>query len=179
MPLNTLTLNNMKKANYYTRPVFKQEAMAFTEQHHRHSPPLAWHKFSIGVCKGNIGSSSTFTKPDGTIIKRPFRLNKSQHDPLLGLVSLDRCSSSWSRYDDYIEIRRLVINTDFPGLTKNLCSFLYAKAIQACKAMGYSKVVTYTRKYEPGTSLKATGFQICPLTEFQPTKDVNRWIIEL
>lgn len=43
--------------------------------------------------------------------------------------------------------------------TPNAASMLYAAAWRACRAMGYNRLVTYTRCDEPGTSLRATGFK--------------------
>lgn len=42
--------------------------------------------------------------------------------------------------------------------TKHAASMLYAAAWRACKALGYRRLVTYTLKEEPGTSLKAAGW---------------------
>lgn len=42
--------------------------------------------------------------------------------------------------------------------TKNAASMLYGAAQRACRAMGYRRVITYTLKDEPGTSLKAAGW---------------------
>ena len=44
--------------------------------------------------------------------------------------------------------------------TKNACSILYASCWRAAKALGYKRIVTYTRQSEPGTSLRAAGW-IC------------------
>lgn len=41
---------------------------------------------------------------------------------------------------------------------KNVCSFLYSKAAQAAKAMGYRKIITFILDDEIGSSLKASGF---------------------
>ena len=41
----------------------------------------------------------------------------------------------------------------------NACSFAYGALRRAAKALGYQRVVTYTLKDEPGTSLKAAGFR--------------------
>ena len=43
--------------------------------------------------------------------------------------------------------------------TKNACSFLYAAAWRAARAVGYRRLLTYTLESEPGTSLRATGFR--------------------
>lgn len=43
--------------------------------------------------------------------------------------------------------------------TKNACSFLYGRARRAARALGYTKVITYTRQDEPGASLRGAGFE--------------------
>jgi hypothetical protein len=42
--------------------------------------------------------------------------------------------------------------------TRNCCTFLYGAVKRAAKAMGYSRLITYTHQDEPGTSLKASGW---------------------
>lgn len=44
--------------------------------------------------------------------------------------------------------------------TKNACSILYAACIRAARALGYRRVVTYTLRSEPGSSLRAVGFRL-------------------
>ncbi len=41
----------------------------------------------------------------------------------------------------------------------NACSFAYGALRRAAAALGYTRVVTYTRADEPGTSLRAAGFR--------------------
>jgi hypothetical protein len=43
--------------------------------------------------------------------------------------------------------------------SKNACSMLYAAAWRASRAMGYRRLITYVLKEEPGTSLKAAGWE--------------------
>ena len=52
-----------------------------------------------------------------------------------------------------IEIRRVCTDG-----TYNACSILYGACARCAKDMGYKRVITYTLKSEPGTSLKASGF---------------------
>jgi hypothetical protein len=40
----------------------------------------------------------------------------------------------------------------------NACSMLYAAATRAAKALGYRRMVTYTLATEPGSSLRASGW---------------------
>lgn len=44
--------------------------------------------------------------------------------------------------------------------TRNACSILYGAAWRAAKALGYKRIVTYTRKSENGASLRASNW-IC------------------
>jgi hypothetical protein len=44
--------------------------------------------------------------------------------------------------------------------TKHVPSKLYATCWRASRAMGYRKLVTYTLRTEPGTSLRAAGWKI-------------------
>ena len=41
---------------------------------------------------------------------------------------------------------------------RNVCSFLYAAAARAAKAMGYRKIITYTLDTENGASIRAAGW---------------------
>jgi hypothetical protein len=43
--------------------------------------------------------------------------------------------------------------------TRNACSFLYGAANRAATALGFKRVITYIGADEPGTSLKASGWQ--------------------
>lgn len=82
------------------------------------------------------------------------------------------------------EVTRLVSNG-----TKNACSILYAAAARACDAMGFSRIQTYVLDSEPGTSLKASGWELDgtvrgrpwehttgPRRTDQPTCDKQRWV---
>lgn len=61
-----------------------------------------------------------------------------------------------SRYlDDGLTLE---INRCCTDGTKNACTILYGAACRAAKALGYKRIVTYTRETEPGTSLKASNF---------------------
>ena len=119
------------------------EAQGFVRKYHRHSKPLKRHVFSIGASE----------------CRDPY------YEPL-GIVTVDRCSSAWSKRRDHIEIRRVCVRPagDWPdGLDAgryNVASFLIGKAKQACFAMGYRCITTYTQPHETGASLKAAGFFI-------------------
>ena len=116
------------------RRVKLAEAQIFTSDYHRHSEPLKRHMFTIGAA-----------------VPHPM-----QWLGLQGIVTIDRASSAWSKYDFLVEIRRLVVK---PDAHPNTASFLLGKAKQACFAMGYEIIVTYTKAHESGASLKAAGFK--------------------
>lgn len=42
----------------------------------------------------------------------------------------------------------------------NACSMLYGACWRAARALGYTRLVTYTRASEPGTSLRAAGWRV-------------------
>lgn len=44
--------------------------------------------------------------------------------------------------------------------TKNAASMLYGAACRAAMAMGYRRLITYTMRSEPGTSLRAAGWTV-------------------
>lgn len=73
------------------------------------------------------------------------------------LVGAAICAKPVNQHVDQkmvIEVKRLVSDG-----TKNACSKLYAACARAAKAMGYWKIQTYILEKEPGTSLKAAGWQ--------------------
>lgn len=44
--------------------------------------------------------------------------------------------------------------------TRNACSMLYAAAWRAARALGYTRLITYTQQGESGASLRAAGWQV-------------------
>lgn len=72
--------------------------------------------------------------------------------------------------------------------TKNACSKLYAACWRAARAMGYRRIITYTRTGEPGTSLRASGWRLIgetqpqswhrpsrPRVDWEPRQKKFRW----
>jgi hypothetical protein len=54
------------------------------------------------------------------------------------------------------EVTRVCVLNGHP----NACSMLYGACWRAARAMGYRKLITYTLKREPGTSLVAAGWTV-------------------
>lgn len=50
----------------------------------------------------------------------------------------------------------------------NANSKLYGAAVRACKAMGYTRIITYTLPEESGASLRAAGFVAEGMTRKRP-----------
>jgi hypothetical protein len=82
------------------------------------------------------------------------------------------------------EITRLVTDG-----AKNACSFLYSACARVAREMGFEAIQTYILEDEPGTSLKAAGWELIGLTsggnwnhswrkgrrEDQPTMRKQKW----
>lgn len=60
---------------------------------------------------------------------------------------------------------RVVISRVATDGSENACSMLYGAICRAAKALGYREAWTYTLPDEPGTSLRAAGFQYKGLTK--------------
>ncbi|MFG1705436.1 XF1762 family protein [Nonomuraea sp. M3C6] len=71
---------------------------------------------------------------------------------LVGVVTAGRPVSRVLDDGLTIEVTRLATDS-----TPNACSALLGAAWRAAKAMGYRRLITYTRADEPGTSLHAAG----------------------
>lgn len=62
------------------------------------------------------------------------------------------------RLDDGLTLEVYRVCTDG---TYNSCSKLYGACARIAKEMGYRKIITYTLASEPGTSVSASGWQMC------------------
>lgn len=72
------------------------------------------------------------------------------------LIGVAICGRPVSRYYDdgqTLEINRLCTNGEY-----NACSKLYGACVRVAKAMGYSRIITYTLQSEGGASLYASNF---------------------
>lgn len=56
--------------------------------------------------------------------------------------------------------------------TPNVCSFLYAAARRVAREMGYELIITYTLVTEPGTSLRAAGWELASTARSGRTWDM-------
>ena len=116
---------------YHLTPVAWSTAKEFVGDWHRHHPkPPAGHKFSIGLADDN--------------------------NLLVGVAIVGRPSCRHHQDGETLEVTRCCVA---PG-TPNGCSMLYGACIRAAHALGYTRVITFTRADESGTSLRASGWRI-------------------
>ena len=82
-----------------------------------------------------------------------FSIACTEAGRLAGVAIVGRPVSRYLDDGHTLEVNRLCTDG-----TKNACSFLYAAAWRAARAMGYKRVITYILDSECGASLKASGF---------------------
>lgn len=134
--------------------ITQKEMKEFVNTHHRHTKaPTGW-KFGVGLYNGGelIGVAS---------VGRPVSRMIQQSQP------------------QTIEVNRLCVNPNLDhNLIMNACSKLYAECAKRAakrnianlkdpkaydengKEITYNKIITYILETEPGTSLKAVGWEI-------------------
>lgn len=83
-----------------------------------------------------------------------FSIGVACGDKVVGVVIVGRPVSRAIQDGWTLEVTRLATDG-----TKNACSFLYAAAWRATRAMGYLKLTTCILDTEPGTSLRAAGWR--------------------
>ncbi len=112
------------------------------------------------------------------VVGHKFSIGCTDQEQLVGVVIVGRPVSRYLDDGLTLEVNRLCTTG-----TKNACSFLYAAAARAAKAMGYRKIITYTLDTEPGSSLRAAGWvctglaggkrwtgKRCPATDLYPAQ---------
>jgi hypothetical protein len=110
------------------RPVDRETARRFVNEHHRHNEaPTSW-KFGVGL------------ERDGELV---------------GVAMAGRPSGRGLDSTYVIEITRVCVPE---GSERNSCSKLYGAVCRAAKALGYRTAYTYTLAEEDAASVKAAGF---------------------
>jgi hypothetical protein len=111
-------------------PITFKAACEFVAQHHRHHKPPVGHKFSISC------------------IDEDFNV--------VGVVMVGRPVAR--AYDDGFtaEVNRSCVLES----ARNANSMLYAAAWRAAKAMGYTRLITYTQAGESGASMRGAGWRV-------------------
>jgi hypothetical protein len=124
-----------KHAVLYARPCTLKQANELVGQIHRHHKPVQGHRFSIAA-----------------YLHHRYAVGDLMNE-LVGVAIVGRPVGRMVDQYDACEVTRLATNG-----TKNACSFLYAKCARAAEAMGFEFIQTYTLESEPGTSLRAAGW---------------------
>src|SRR5579863_2828050 len=78
----------------------------------------------------------------------------AENGSLIGAAVVGRPTSRRTEQYGGAEVTRLVTEC-----SKNVCSMLYAACARAAEAMGYDSIQTFILEGEPGTSLRAAGWQ--------------------
>jgi hypothetical protein len=118
-----------------TVPISREQAHAFTAEHHRHHKP-----------------------PLGEV----FRLACERDGLLVGVATIGRPVARRLQDGLTLEVTRVcVIDEGNQGLNAaSTCSFLYASAWRVARELGYHRIITYTLASESGTSVRAAGWRI-------------------
>ena len=83
-----------------------------------------------------------------------FSIGCTRDGEVVGVAIMGRPVSRYLDDGLTLEVNRLCTTG-----AENACSMLYGAAARAARAMGYQKIITYTLDTEPGTSLRAAGWQ--------------------
>jgi hypothetical protein len=84
-----------------------------------------------------------------------YSIAAAQGEKVVGVVIVGRPVSRMMQDGWTLEVTRLATDG-----TKNACSFLYAAAWRAARAMGFRKLTTCILDTEPGTTLRAAGWRL-------------------
>lgn len=87
------------------------------------------------------------------VVGHKFSIGCLSDGQLVGAAIVGRPVSRYLDNGLTLEVNRLCTDG-----TKNACSFLYAAAWRAARAMGYRKIITYILDTESGASLRAAGW---------------------
>lgn len=105
-----------------------------------------------------------------------FCIAAIHQEAVIGVVVVGRPVARGAQDGWTAEVTRLAVLEGHP----NACSFLYAAAWRAARAMGYRKLITYILDTDPGTSVRAAGWKLIGAvrgrswhTPSRPRVDVN------
>ncbi|MDN7494859.1 hypothetical protein QZM89_06655 [Burkholderia gladioli] len=119
-------------------PIALDEANAFVATHHRHHRPAVGHKFSIAVVDlSSIGSLA------------------ADEPRVCGIAIVGRPVARGNDDGMTLEVTRCCTDG-----TRNACSALYGAAWRAARALGYTRLITYTLPAEGGASLRGAGWRL-------------------
>jgi hypothetical protein len=117
---------------------------------YEHAAKLALATLSLREANEFVKLHHRHHKP---AVGHKFSIGAMLDGKLVGAVIVGRPVARAINYREVAEVTRLVTDG-----SRHVCSFLYAAAARAAKAMGYLKIQTYILEAEPGTSLVAAGW---------------------
>ena len=101
--------------------------------------------------------------------RHKFSLGVASGVKIVGVAIVGRPVARWQDIEYRLEVTRVCTNG-----AKNACSILYAACARAAKALGYLHIGTYIRDDEPGTSLRAAGWEVGHSTDPKSWEVANR-----
>lgn len=122
-------------------PVKLREANSFVDNFHRHNKPVQGARFAIGAEWDSLLVGVAIV---GRAIQ--YKLDGNRTAEVLRL-----CTDGMTRQ---------TVDRRGNAHTVPICSFLYQRCWQAWRAMGGTRLITYTLASEPGISLRAAGWRI-------------------
>lgn len=125
-------------------PVTLEEANDFVANFHRHNRPTTGGRFAIGI---------------------------EQDGELVGVAIVGRPIARQIEHHYTAEVLRTCTST---SAEKGAVSKLYAACWRAWRAMGGTRLVTYTLKTESGASLRGAGWKL--IGEVKPLTASNGWL---
>jgi len=93
-----------------------------------------------------------------------FSVGLNDGEKVIGVVMVGRPVARHNDDSWTLEVIRCCVLEGY----KDACSKLYAAAWRVTRNLGYSRLITYTLKEEPGTSLKAAGYKVIGETKARP-----------
>lgn len=119
----------------------------------------------------------------GPVAGAKFCIGATDGDKVVGVVIVGRPVARYMDDGMTLEVNRLCTTG-----AQNACSMLYGAAWRASKALGYSRLITYTLASEIGASLRAAGWHVVgqvkgrswstpsrPRVDTSPLQDKLRW----
>ena len=135
---------------------------------------------TIGEAKLFIGRHHRHHKPP---VGALFALGLGLGDEMVGVATVGRPVARMLQDGFTCEVTRLCTQGHM-----NACSMLYGAAWRAARALGYSRLITYTLPEEGGGRLRASGFKLLgeagggswncksrPRVDKHPTQTKFRW----
>jgi hypothetical protein len=110
-------------------PIERDEAISYIREHHRHHEPPQRYKYALAVARVS-------------------------DEKIVGVAVVGRPVARLFNDGWTVEVTRCCTDG-----TKNAPSALYRAAVRAAFALGYRRVITYTRTDESGVSLRGAGWK--------------------